>query len=57
MVRGDDYRPLGWNMSQTANLGTKSQHQNWGQKCPQGSVRQVVEHGSNLVAIDDYDTI
>jgi hypothetical protein len=27
------------------------------QKCPQGSVGQVVEHGSNLVAIDDYDTI
>ena len=44
-------------MSQAANLRSKSQHQNWGQKCPQGSIRQVVEHGSNLVAIDDYDTI
>ena len=44
-------------MSQSPNLGTEGQHQNWGQKCPQSSVGQVVEHGSNLVAIDDYDTI
>jgi hypothetical protein len=57
MVGGDDYRALGRHIAESANLGTECKHQERGQECSQGSVGQVVEHGDNLVVIDDYDTI
>ena len=57
MVRGDDYWAFGRNVSKSTHLGTEGEHQEGGKECSQGSVGQVVEHGINLVVIDDYDTI
>ena len=57
MVGCDDYRALGRHIAESTNLGTEGKHQEGGQECAQGSVGQVVEHGDNLVVIDDYDTI
>ena len=57
MVGGDDYRAFCRHITKSTDLGTESEHQERGKDCSQGSVGQVVEHGINLVVIDDYDTI
>ncbi len=57
MVGGDDYRAFCRHIAKSTDLGTESEHQERGKECSQGSVGQVVEHGINLVVIDDYDTI
>ena len=57
MVRGDNQWTLSRNVTESTNLGTESEHQERGQECSQGTVGQVVEHGDNLVVIEDYDTI
>ena len=57
MVGGDNYWAFRGDIAKSADFRTKSKHQEWGQECSQGSVGQIVEHGDNLVVIDDYDTI
>lgn len=57
MVRSDDDRAFCRNIAQTLHLGTKTSHQEWCQERTQSPVWEVVEHGSNLVAIARYDTI
>lgn len=57
MVGGDNQWTLSRNVTESTNLRTESEHQERGQECSQGTVGQVVEHGDNLVVIDDYDTI
>ncbi len=57
MVRSDDDRALSRNIAQASYLGTKASHQKWRQERTQSPVWEVVEHGSNLVAIARYDTI
>ena len=57
MVRRDDDRAFCRNIAQASYLGTKASHQKWREERTQSSIRQVVEHGSNLVAIARYDTI
>ena len=57
MVRSDNYWAFGGHIAKSTHLRAESKHQEWGQECSQGSVGQIVEHGDNLVVIDDYDTI
>ncbi len=57
MVRGDDNWPFTWDVSQTFDLGAKSAHEKWSEKCAQDAVGEVVEHVPNLAAIAPYDTI
>ena len=49
--------PFDGTLRNPRTFGRKANIKKWGQKGPQGSVGQVVKHGVNLVAIDDYDTI
>lgn len=57
MVGGDDDWTFCRNIAKAFNFGTKACHQKGRQERTQSSIRQVVEHGSNLVAIARYDTI
>lgn len=57
MIRGNNYGALRRHVSQSPNFGTKGKHQEGSEESSQGSVRQVVEHGVNLLVIADYDTI
>jgi len=57
MVRGDDYWPFAWNITQTLDLGAKCAHQEWCQEGTENPIRDVVEHPPNLAVIARYDTI
>ncbi len=57
MIGSDDYWPFGWNVAQAFYLWTKASHEERRQESAQGSIGQVVEHATNLVAIARYDTI
>ena len=57
MIGSDDHWAFSWHIAKPSDLGPKCQHQERGEKCAQGSVGQIVQHGPNLVVIDGYDTI
>ena len=57
MIRGNNYGALRGHIPKSSNFGAESKHQEGSEESSQGSVWQVVEHGVNLLVIDDYDTI
>lgn len=57
MVRGDDYWPFAWNITQTLDLGAKCAHQERREECTEDPIGEVVEHPPNLAVIAPYDTI
>ena len=57
MVRGDDYWPFTWNITQTLDLGAKCAHQERREECTEDPIGEVVEHPPNLAVIAPYDTI
>jgi hypothetical protein len=57
VVRGDDDWSLTRDIAEAFNFGAEGAHQERGQKGPQDSIGQVIEHVPNLAAIAPYDSI